>query len=684
MSQEEVLKTLVSFGLTEIDAQVYVFLAKKGAQKGRDICKALKITKQQLYPSLKNLKKRGIVSSTIEHPARFSAIPFEKVLDLFIKAKMEETQRLQKSKDEILSKWQALEIAEIDTSRFTVIEGRSYIFSKIQQMMQETKNQISTITTVPSLVQADQYGLFDVGFSPALESKIKFRFLTELSSQNVEAMKNLMRESRGVKLDFEGRNPNLGFKLFPRMVIRDEDEAIFFIKPRTEASIIEKDDVCLWTNCKTLVQAFTAIFEELWRYSTDIQKKIVEIETGKPPPKVYVISDVETARKKYDETLQAAKEEIMFLASSEGLIEFWKKMSLLKKLTQRGVSVKIMAPIDRENSETAEQFSKFCTIKHVPKNYWSTLIVDGRHLLQFRPPATDLKKPEPMLHFESAFYSNDLEYVKVMKCALDDIWKKAQSPSAIKLESALGPYGPAVVPLPKGSFLESDITVIDFKPPGTITEKDVLNKIINARKFPAKDPTKDISRLYASQAMAIIHPPDYFNLPDMMIQATHAEKQSSFGGGDFLNVFLWLETPKGHTFVPVAVAVEENQKDNRVFKTWFAGTPAENNIQMVKKDELQVRVHGNTLFAGWTVPIQLFPPQYILPPACLLIEGYGDVKTVGHTIVPHSGVKAEMEGNYFDAFVTFIHPASKYSGPGTDGFFARDFIMTKYPPMKER
>jgi hypothetical protein len=39
-----------------------------------------------------------------------------------------------------------------------------------------------------------------------------------------------------------------------------------------------------------------------------------------------------------------------------------------------------------------------------------------------------------------------------------------------------------------------------------------------------------------------------------------------------------------------------------------------------------------------------------------------------------------MEANFFDAFVTFIHPASKYSGPGTDGIFTRDLIMTKYPP----
>jgi hypothetical protein len=272
-----------------------------------------------------------------------------------------------------------------------------------------------------------------------------------------------------------------------------------------------------------------------------------------------------------------------------------------------------------------------------------------------------------------------------MKTALNDIWKKAQAPSTIKLKSRFDPYGPAVIPLPERSRLKkgSDINVIDFKPPGTLTEKDVLNKIINARKFPAKEPSKDVSRLYASGGMANIHPPDYFNLPDMKIQATHAEKQSTYGGEDYLLVFLWQKTPKGHAFVPVAVA-HENPKSEAIFKRMLAGTPAGQNVQLVKKDELQVRVHGKTLFAGWTVPIQLFPPKYILPPACLLIEGYGDVKTVGFTMVHDSGFKSEIEANSFAAFVTFIHPESKYSGPGTDGTFTRDLIMTKYPPINRR
>jgi sugar-specific transcriptional regulator TrmB len=684
LSQETVLNTLVSFGLTQIEAQIYIFLAKKGAQKGRDIRKALKITKQQLYPSLRNLQNKGIVSSTIEHPARFSALPFEKVLDLFIEAKVEETQRLQRSKDEILSKWQTFDIAEADTPRFMVIEGRNYIFSKIRQMIQETKNQIATITTVSSLVQADQYDLFYAGFSHPLKSKIKFRFLTELSSQNLKAMKNLLSEIASAKLNFEGRNPDLGLRLFPRMVIRDEDEAIFFIRPRTGESIIERDDVCLWTNCKTLVKAFTAIFEELWRYSIDIQKKIVEIETGKPPPKVYSISNAETARKKYDEVMQIAKEEIILLTSTEGIIESCKNKVLIKKLTERGVSVKIMAPVLRGNLKEAEQLSKFCSVRHIPINYWKTLIVDERYLLQFRASPEDQLKPETELLFEGAFYTDDLECVKMMKKALDDIWKKAQVLSTVRLESALQPFGPPVVPLPDEHVFErGHLTVIDFKPPGMITEKDILNKIIKAKKLHVKDISKDTSKMYASMAMAVINLPEHLNLPKIMLQAAHVESWSSLGGGCHLVVLSWLKTPAGHGFVPVAVlCTHGNPQIQAYFEMFFAGTPAAQNIQLVKNDELQVRVHGNTLFAGWTVPIQLFPPQRILQPGCLLVEGYGDVVTSGSTVVFPSGVKAEMEGNCFAALVTFMQPSYNYSGPGTEGFFARDYIMTKHPPQK--
>jgi sugar-specific transcriptional regulator TrmB len=64
--------------------------------------------KQQLYPSLKSLQSKGVVTATIERPAIFSALPFEKVLDLLIKADIEEVQRMIQNKEELLSSWRSM------------------------------------------------------------------------------------------------------------------------------------------------------------------------------------------------------------------------------------------------------------------------------------------------------------------------------------------------------------------------------------------------------------------------------------------------------------------------------------------------------------------------------------------------------------------------------------------------
>jgi sugar-specific transcriptional regulator TrmB len=281
LSQEQLLKTLATLGFDEVDAQIYIYLAKRNTQKACDLCKALKLTRQQFYPSIKRLQSKGIVNSTMERPARFSAIPFEKVLDLFIKAKIEETKKLQQSKAEILSNWQSLKLEDKTSAKFTVIEGRTFIFSKIQQMIQETSRQMLAITTVPGLAQADQKGILDSSYNNSLKSRIMFRFLIELSEKNIHVMKTLLKETIKARFNIEVRNPNLGLALFPQMFVRDAEEALFFVRARTETSMIESDDVCLWTDCKTLVQAFTAVFEELWRNSVDVQERIDEIETGK-------------------------------------------------------------------------------------------------------------------------------------------------------------------------------------------------------------------------------------------------------------------------------------------------------------------------------------------------------------------------------------------------------------------
>ena len=436
-TEERVFKTLTGLGFSDIEAQVYVFLSKKGLKRGRDISLALKMNKQQLYPSLKNLQSKGVVSVTLEHPAKFSAIPFEKVLDLYLKTKMDEVRRIQLSKDQILNDWQSIVIGMADDSseKFMVFEGKARIFSRLQKMIQESKRELLTIASVAGLTQADDFGIFDFAQNHLFKSNIQFKCLVEAKDKNAEVIKRIVKETSKGQVNIEARNPFLPLKNFPTLIIRDGEEILLFIKPLSEKTKVEENDVCLWTDCKTIIGAFSTIFEELWRNSVDIDKNVPIFSRD------YLVEKKDTTNQKrveqeYDEKLTQAEYEVVILTSSRGLSELLKKQDIFKRLCSRGVLIKILAPVVRENSGILQSFSKFSTVKHVPANYVGVTIIDGKHLFQSQNYSSNERKIALPL-----FYSNSNSYIRKMLNTLEDMWENAQKPSDVTLESITGPYG---------------------------------------------------------------------------------------------------------------------------------------------------------------------------------------------------------------------------------------------------
>jgi sugar-specific transcriptional regulator TrmB len=108
MSLKLALKALRDLGLQETDAQVYIYLAKKGPHKQNDLAVALKLANHQLCASLESLLKRGMVKDFPEDSSKYVAVPFEKVLDEFLNATEEQARALQASRKELLSAWRSL------------------------------------------------------------------------------------------------------------------------------------------------------------------------------------------------------------------------------------------------------------------------------------------------------------------------------------------------------------------------------------------------------------------------------------------------------------------------------------------------------------------------------------------------------------------------------------------------
>ncbi len=105
MTQEWMLRALLDFGFKQQDAEVYVFLTLNGSQNVKTITIALKAHKRRIYRALNRLRQNRLVTATLDLPAQFTAVPFDKVLDLLMKANLKEAERIERRKDKILSLW---------------------------------------------------------------------------------------------------------------------------------------------------------------------------------------------------------------------------------------------------------------------------------------------------------------------------------------------------------------------------------------------------------------------------------------------------------------------------------------------------------------------------------------------------------------------------------------------------
>jgi sugar-specific transcriptional regulator TrmB len=660
-----------------------MFLGKKGPKKASEIVQSLNIPKQQLYTILKGLQSKGIVNATLEHPARFSAEPFEKVLDLFVKARMEEAQQLQGSKNQILTDWQSIKLDEDKDkpSTFKVLEGNNYIYPKLKQMTEEAQTQLSIVFTIPELIRIYQSEALDELFTKISTSSVSLRILTDISSENCKIIRRFFHQRHK---NLEIRAPDLGLKLPNSMIIRDEAEVAFLIDSN-ETHQDKQHNTCLWTNCKTLVHSFNSVFDNSWNNAVEIQKKLMEIKTGKPTAKTCVIAEAKIAKDQYEHAMHNAKRKIIIMTSADGLIDLKESLPTLNALVTEGVLVNVMAPIVNENLDAAQQLMKYWEVRHIPEAYCGATSIDGQYFFQFKKPAPSLGDTNPLESFKNTFYTDDAEYAGKMEQMLSNIWNNAQRPSLIALKSLIHPILP-LNPVEDYVFTQhqnelkkiAGFNYVVEPQKGTITEKEIQNQIATAVRSPAKDPKKDIVRLYGTQANAVIYPPKNLNLPNFIIFVSQNNGKSSFGIENSMHIFTQVKIAEEESYFS-AVFVTDSAQGYRYRKAMQKIRDINEVALLLKKDELNIQIHDKKLVAGWSVPIPLLAPKYILPPACIIFEGYGETKTYSSKMIGPVNPILTNEFNMTDAFVTFIHPSSHYHGPGSDGILLKERIMTGYP-----
>jgi sugar-specific transcriptional regulator TrmB len=252
LSQDEAaVKTLVTLGLTVLQAKVYTALAKLGTSTGRITAKNAKVAPQDVYRILAELQEKGLVEKIISKPTMYKATATDEGLSILLQNKKEEYIEAKKQA-KILSK-DFNENLNSNISRenveFIITSEMKLLLKLHDRLADTTKRNIDFICPASDKIVFDYCQNY---ITRALRRGVKIRVIAQKNNEEqiIENPKAL------------SKNPLFEIKYLTEtaipfgMHIFDNQEVTLAVSKNPVPS--------LWTNSPHVVRLTEVYFENLW------------------------------------------------------------------------------------------------------------------------------------------------------------------------------------------------------------------------------------------------------------------------------------------------------------------------------------------------------------------------------------------------------------------------------------
>jgi signal transduction histidine kinase len=211
----------------------------------------------------------------------------------------------------------------------------------------------------------------------------------------------------------------------------EEAEANFILNENAFLGSItlSEPEQAIFSNLGELVEQQHSIFEALWNKSLPAEDIINEIEAGVEPEVLELISDRNKATEIYVDLARSVEKEALFLladskamlrADKLGVIDY-----LIRASSEKGATIKIVCPLDKENSEIVKRISVKAPnigVQNGGSSHSGLFIVDNAKFLRF-----ELKEPKAE-EFSDAIgfivYSNSRVSVNSSKSFFELLWNE--------------------------------------------------------------------------------------------------------------------------------------------------------------------------------------------------------------------------------------------------------------------
>ena len=251
------IDALMKLGLTSRQAKILLVLSRAGVSTASSLTDSLKISRQDVYKVLTELKQAGLIEKHLTTPAKYEALQLNDIFQILIDRRKQETSNLKTLTEKIIEDFDTDPIVkkqnETDSQMVLIPKNEALLM----RLLKAVANAQQSIDIISSGKPSQRGFLLGDEFEKAVNRGVKLRFMSNKYEQA-----NLQLEIRH-KMK---KNPFFEKRLMrnrpvARIRIFDKKEVFVTLFPYKEFT----RSPALWSNNPNFIELFTDYFETVWR-----------------------------------------------------------------------------------------------------------------------------------------------------------------------------------------------------------------------------------------------------------------------------------------------------------------------------------------------------------------------------------------------------------------------------------
>ncbi len=273
--EDDFITHLMGFGLTEKEAQCYLYLLKYGPKTPSPLAKSLKTYREDVHRTLTTLIDRGMVRPSLDSPTLYTAVELETALESALTKHEAELHEMQVRKRELeeLAKQQRFRPSD-DVSTFKIIKSLKELVAVMLPIISALEKEWVCVVPNSAVVIAFQFGINPFTREFVDRGGIARIIINDFAYSTIRAMQEVIET--GAEVRYSGQD-GLIFTVFDKKI------SISGINWEFSRFSLEEPLAALWTDDPNYARYLTYTFEQLWRHSIPVEERIKALLKDGPP-----------------------------------------------------------------------------------------------------------------------------------------------------------------------------------------------------------------------------------------------------------------------------------------------------------------------------------------------------------------------------------------------------------------